>query len=60
MSGYALVLSDQEVERYQMMAARARVDEAEARQQAGISDGAGVADVGCGPGAALVAMAEGL
>lgn len=58
MSGYALAPSDQEVERYQMMAARARVDEAEAWQRAGITAGASVADVGCGPGVALVAMAE--
>jgi SAM-dependent methyltransferase/ketosteroid isomerase-like protein len=54
---YALVLSEAEVQRYQAMAARARVDEADAWERAGIRPGASIADVGCGPGAALVAMA---
>ena len=55
---YALVLSETEVERYQAMAARARMDEVDAWGRAGIRTGASIADVGCGPGAALVAMAE--
>jgi SAM-dependent methyltransferase len=55
---YALELSDEEVARYRMMAERARVDEAQAWQRAGIVPGARVADVGCGPGATLVAMAD--
>lgn len=58
MSDYALVLSDEEVTRYRIMAARARADEAEEWQAAGITPGARVADVGCGPGATLVQMAE--
>lgn len=58
MSDYALVLSDEEVARYRMMAARARADEADAWQAAGIGSGATVADVGCGPGATLLEMAE--
>lgn len=58
MSDYALVLSDEEVARYRMMAARARADEADAWQATGISSGAAVTDVGCGPGATLLEMAE--
>ena len=58
MSDYALVLSDEEVARYRMMAALARADEADAWQSAGIVTGASVADVGCGPGATLLEMAE--
>ena len=57
MTDYALVLSDAELQRYRMMAERARVEEADAWHEAGIVPGARVADVGCGPGAALVAMA---
>ena len=53
----ALVLSDEEVARYLAMAARARAEEAQAWTAAGIVPGARVADVGCGPGAALLAMA---
>src|SRR5687768_14292251 len=41
-----------------MMADRARVEEADAWRTAGIVPGARVADIGCGPGAALVVMAE--
>lgn len=57
MTDYALVLSEAELQRYRMMAERARVEEAGAWHEAGIVAGARVADVGCGPGAALVAMA---
>lgn len=58
MADYALTLSETEVARYRMMGARARADEAEAWQSAGIVEGARVADVGCGPGGTLVAIAE--
>lgn len=47
---YALALSATEVTRYQQMAERARVAEADLWQRAGIVAGAQVADVGCGPG----------
>jgi ubiquinone/menaquinone biosynthesis C-methylase UbiE len=57
-STYALKLSDDELERYRMMAARARVEEHALWSAAGIVSGAQVADVGCGPGAMLVALAE--
>jgi SAM-dependent methyltransferase len=55
---YALKLSDDELERYRMMAARARVEEHDLWSAAGIVSGAQVADVGCGPGAMLVKLAE--
>ena len=58
MGQYALRLSDDEVGRYQWMARRARESEAELWRLAGISAGADVVDVGCGPGAILVAMAD--
>ena len=54
---YALALSATEVTRYQQMAERARVAEADLWQRAGIVAGAQVADVGCGPGALLPALA---
>ncbi|MDQ4021226.1 MAG: methyltransferase domain-containing protein [Actinomycetota bacterium] len=58
MGQYALRLSDDEVARYQWMAQRACEAEAELWPLAGISAGADVVDVGCGPGAILVALAE--
>jgi SAM-dependent methyltransferase len=57
-STYALRLSDDELGRYRMMAARARAEEADLWDRARIVPGAWVADVGCGPGAMLVALAE--
>jgi SAM-dependent methyltransferase len=57
MTGYVLALSEGEVARYRMMAARARVDEETLWRAAGIVPGARVADVGCGPGALLLEMA---
>jgi SAM-dependent methyltransferase len=56
--GYALVLEDAEVERYRLMAEQARAAEADLWRLAGIGPGANVADVGCGPGALLPALAE--
>jgi SAM-dependent methyltransferase len=57
-STYALRLSDDELGRYRMMAARARADEGDLWTLAGLVPGARVADVGCGPGAMLVTLAE--
>jgi SAM-dependent methyltransferase len=54
---YALRLSDDEVVRYRMMADRARAEEAELWERAGLCPGARVADVGCGPGAMVAALA---
>jgi SAM-dependent methyltransferase len=55
---YALRLSDGEQARYRMMAAWARAEEGDLWQSAGLVPGARVADVGCGPGATLVTLAE--
>ena len=57
-STYALRLSDDELGRYRWMAARARAEESDLWTAAGIVPGARVADVGCGPGAMLVTLAE--
>ena len=58
MTDYALKLSDVEVQRYLLMAGHARATEADLWSTAGIAPGARVADVGCGPGAVTVTMAE--
>lgn len=58
MSEYALAISDTEITRYLMMAGLARANEAALWQTAGIVPGAVVADVGCGPAAVSVAMAQ--
>ena len=58
MTGYVLTLSDAEVAGYRMMARRAAEDEADQWAAAGIAAGAVVADVGCGPGAVSVVLAE--
>lgn len=58
MTDYSLAISDPEIRRYQMMAERAQVVEAELWQQAGIVPGAVVADVGCGPAAISVVLAR--
>ena len=55
---YALALDEVEVGRYRAMAEQARVAEADLWRRAGIVEGAVVADVGCGPGALLSALAE--
>jgi SAM-dependent methyltransferase len=54
---YPLELDQTEVERYRMMAEAARQAEADLWEPAGIVTGARVADVGCGPGAMLPALA---
>jgi SAM-dependent methyltransferase len=55
---YALALDEVEVERYRLMAEQARASEAALWRLAGIVEGAYVADVGCGPGALLPALAD--
>jgi SAM-dependent methyltransferase len=55
---YALRLSDDELARYEVMAAMAAEDESADWALAGIRPGATVADVGCGPGAVLARLAE--
>jgi SAM-dependent methyltransferase len=54
---YPLELDQTEVERYRTMAEAARQAEADLWGPAGIVAGARVADVGCGPGAMLPALA---
>ena len=58
MADYALAVSEEEVQRYRFMAERARVDEAPLWRRAGIRPGAVVADVGCGPAAVSVVVAD--
>jgi SAM-dependent methyltransferase len=54
--GYALQLSEAELQRYAMMAELARASEADLWETAGFTSGASVADVGCGPGALFPAV----
>lgn len=58
MTEYTLDVSAPEIRRYRLMAERARTDDAELWHRAGIGPGAVVADVGCGPGAVSVLVAE--
>jgi SAM-dependent methyltransferase len=58
MTDYALTLSEVEVRRYRLMAESARTEEADLWRRAGIGPGAVVADVGCGPAAVSVILAE--
>jgi SAM-dependent methyltransferase len=55
---YTLALSEGEVERYRLMAAQAREDESADWARVGVAPGATVADVGCGPAAVSVVLAE--
>ena len=55
---YTLKLSAEELARYRMMAEQAQVTESADWAAAGISPGARVADIGCGPGALLRVLAE--
>lgn len=57
-SGYALTLSEDELRRYRFMADAARQSEQDLWQTAGITPGATVADIGCGPGALFPAMMD--
>ncbi|MFL6240417.1 MAG: methyltransferase domain-containing protein [Actinomycetes bacterium] len=58
MSDYALAISEVEVQRYRLMAEFAKSEEGGAWAAAGITAGAVIADVGCGPAATSVVMAE--
>ncbi|MGY1671684.1 class I SAM-dependent methyltransferase [Geodermatophilus sp. SYSU D00710] len=58
MPGYALEVTAEEVRRYRMMADRARSEESGHWRAAGIVPGATVADVGCGPAAVAVVIAQ--
>lgn len=58
MASYALQLGGEEVRRYRAMAQTAVAVEQAYWEAAGISRGATVADVGCGPGAVSVLLAE--
>jgi SAM-dependent methyltransferase len=55
---YALKVSDDERERYRLMAASAVAHEVAEWRTAGIAPGARVADIGCGPGAVTRLLAE--
>lgn len=57
-ASYGLRLSEQELMRYRLMAKGAAENEAAEWSAAGISRGARIADVGCGPGAVLRLLAE--
>lgn len=58
MTEYTLAVTAPEIRRYRLMAERARTEEAELWSRAGIGPGAVVADVGCGPAAVSVLVAE--
>ncbi len=58
MSEYTLAISEEEVARYRLMAEFAKSEENAQWEAAGIVPGAVVADVGCGPAATGVVMAE--
>lgn len=58
MTEYALALSDAEVARYQFMAEAAERAERDLWIAAGAVPGARIADVGCGPGAVSVRLAD--
>jgi SAM-dependent methyltransferase len=57
-SDYTLTISEGEVARYRLMAEKAKAEEVDEWTSAGIVPGAVVADVGCGPAATGVVMAE--
>src|SRR5437879_6113476 len=57
MTEYTLAVSDAEVARYRVMAQHALASEARQLALAGVTDGALVADVGCGPAAMSVELA---
>ncbi len=57
MADYTLAVSDAEIARYRMMAQHALAGESRQLALAGVTDGAVVADVGCGPAAMSVELA---
>ena len=58
MTDYSLAISEAEIRRYQLMAARAEAGEADLWKLAGIAAGTTIADVGCGPAATSVVLAR--
>ena len=58
MPDYALKLSEAELARYRLIAEAAPEMERDLWTAAGVVEGAVVADVGCGPGAVSVVLAE--
>lgn len=58
MAEYPLKLSDVELARYELMAAKALEVEADLWAKAGVVSGATVADIGCGPGAISATLAR--
>lgn len=58
MAEYTLAVSEEEVQRYQIMASMAAQQERASWELAGIVPGAVVADVGCGPAATAVELAK--
>ena len=58
MTGYALAVTEAEVQRYRRMAEQAAATEGDWWRQAGVVPGAVVADVGCGPAATSVELAS--
>lgn len=57
-TGYTLTLSEAEIGRYRSMAEHARESESDLWQLAGITSGAAIGDIGCGPGAMIPALSE--
>jgi tRNA A58 N-methylase Trm61 len=57
-TNYLLALTDTEMQRYRRMAEMAHQDEGELWRTAGIVPGAVVADIGFGPGAVTVELAD--
>ncbi|MDX2602427.1 methyltransferase domain-containing protein [Streptomyces caniscabiei] len=58
MADYSLTLDDSEIERYRLMADLAERRESTLWEAAGVAPGARIADVGCGPGALSVRLAD--
>ncbi len=58
MDDYTLVVTEAELTRYRMMAEAARTEESDVWTGAGIVPGAVVGDIGCGPAAVAVVMAD--
>jgi ubiquinone/menaquinone biosynthesis C-methylase UbiE len=58
MDDYTLVVTEVELARYRMMAEAARAEESDAWTRAGIVPGALEGDIGCGPAAVAVVLAD--
>jgi ubiquinone/menaquinone biosynthesis C-methylase UbiE len=57
-TSYSLVVSEAEIARYRLMAQMVLTDEARQLGVAGVTEGAVIADVGCGPAAMSVELAQ--